>query len=454
MTNVQMSKEEWLTTSLGLGRLPIAPGTWGSLPPVVLFMAAGIWFGQAAAIGTMAVLLAAGCTVSVLYSPKIIAATGSKDPRRVVSDETAGAALALLLMQALAPTDGFCLIAAVGFGLFRMFDIFKPWPCKRLEKLPEGWGILADDLAAGVWAAAIWVVGRHLDASVMALAEALGAGEGMTGRFAVFLGVVQGLTEFLPVSSSGHLVFFESFANGLDTQTPEMLMFDLCLHVGTVASILVVFWTPMVRFLRQLVHSIQDDQPWRQKMQQKPALRFLVLAVVATVTTGVFYALFKEPLEAARSLRLVAAMWLVTAAMLVAADYRHGTKGLRQFTMAMAVIIGLLQGLAILPGISRSGATICAAILLGLRTRWAIEFSFLISIPAILGGALIQFIKNFDSLMNGTLGLSYAIIGMISAFVIGILALKCLIRFSKRRKLKYFAAYCAVAAMITLVSFL
>ena len=139
MTNVQMSKEEWLTTSLGLGRLPIAPGTWGSLPPVVLFMAAGIWFGQAAAIGTMAVLFAAGCTVSVLYSPKIIAATGSKDPRRVVSDETAGAALALLLMQALAPTDGFCLIAAVGFGLFRMFDIFKPWPCKRLEKLPEGW---------------------------------------------------------------------------------------------------------------------------------------------------------------------------------------------------------------------------------------------------------------------------------------------------------------------------
>ncbi len=451
MLKIQMTKEEWLTTSLGLGRIPMAPGTWGSLPPAVLFMAAGLWFGHGAAIGTMAVLLAVGCVVTVLFSPKVIASTGSKDPGRIVSDEVAGAALALLLMQLLAPNAGFCLTAAVGFGLFRVFDIFKPWPCKRLEQFSDGWGILADDLAAGLWAAAIWIVGRHLDASVGAMAHALGAGEGMSARFALFLGVVQGATEFLPVSSSGHLVFFESFADGVDTHTPEMLFFDLCLHVGTVASIVVVFWTPMIRFFRHLALSVQGDGPWRDRMMLKPALRFAALALLATFTTAVFYVIFKRPLEAARSLPVVASMWLVTAALLLASDYRHGKKGLRDFTVIMAVIIGLFQGFAILPGISRSGATICAAILLGLKTRWAIEFSFLISIPAILGGTVIQLVKNSDALLNGSVGLSYALAGMLSAFIVGVVALKLLIRISKRRKLKYFAAYCAIMAAITWV---
>jgi undecaprenyl-diphosphatase len=147
-------------------------------------------------------------------------------------------------------------------------------------------------------------------------------------------------------------------------------------------------------------------------------------------------------------------MWLVTAGMLLAADFRHGRKGLRDFGLIMAVVIGVFQGVAILPGISRSGATICAAILLGLRPRWAVEFSFLISIPAIVGGAAIQAISNSQSLMNGDVPLAYLLIGMVSAFILGIISLKILIRLSKRRKLRYFAAYCALLATITLVYFL
>lgn len=445
-----MKRNELLTTCLGLGKLPIAPGTWGSLPPVVVFMAAGIWFGSTAAMGAMLLMLAAGCAATVLCSPSVIATTGRKDPGCIVSDEVAGQSLALLLMQFFAPNAGFCLIAAIGFGLFRVFDIFKPWPCKRLELLPAGWGILVDDLAAGLWAAGVWTAGRHLGV-LESLSGLFGQDGQMSAGFAAFLGAVQGLAEFLPVSSSGHLVFFESFVDGIETESSEMLLFDLCLHLGTVLSILVVFRHSIICFIKQLSRSFGGGLSPIQIYEQNPAVRFTVLAIVATFTTAVFYALFKTPLESARSLKVVASMWLITAGLLTAADRRHGHKGLREFGLWMAVIIGIFQGVAILPGVSRSGATICAAILLGLRTRWAIEFSFLISIPAIVGGAAIQALKNWDSLLNGGVEPAYLLIGVASAFILGILSLKILIRLSKRRKLSYFAAYCALLAAITWV---
>ncbi len=448
-----MKKEELLTTCFGLGHLPWAPGTWGSLPPVVLYMTTGILLGPTPAVIVLLFLLSAGCVVTAVYSRKVIEQTGSKDPGKIVSDEVAGAALTLLLMQWFAPNAGYCLIAGLGFGLFRVFDILKPWPCKRLEKLPAGWGILADDLMAGVYAAFVWIAGQNLGI-LEGLSRLFGSGHEMSGGFAFFLGAVQGLTEFLPVSSSGHLVFFESFADGINTESPEMLLFDLCLHLGTVLSILVVFRKAIVRFIQKLASSFGSGLTPRKLYVQKPAVRFAVLAMAATATTAIIYVLFKDPLESARSLRLVAFMWLVTAGMLLAADFRHGRKGLRDFGLIMAVVIGVFQGVAILPGISRSGATICAAILLGLRPRWAVEFSFLISIPAIVGGAAIQAISNSQSLMNGDVPLAYLLIGMVSAFILGIISLKILIRLSKRRKLRYFAAYCALLATITLVYFL
>lgn len=445
-----MKKEELLTTCFGLGRLPMAPGTWGSLPPAVVYMAAGILFGPQAAIGAMIFLCAAGCVVSVVCSPAVIGQTGDKDPGKIVSDEVAGQSLALLLMQIFSPQAGFCLIAALGFGLFRLFDIRKPWPCKRLEQLPAGWGILADDLAAGVYAAMIWIAGRNLGV-VESLAGLLGSQGEMSGGLALFLGAVQGLAEFLPVSSSGHLVFFESFADGINTESPQMLLFDLCLHLGTVLSILVVFRKSIVRFIQQLVLSLKDIRSPRLLYEKNAAVKFAVLAMMATAITAIFFIFFKGPLESARSLKIVAFMWMINAGLLLAADYRHGKKGLRDFGLLIAVMVGLFQGFAILPGISRSGATICAAILLGIRPRWAIEFSFLISIPAIVGGAAIVAIKNSQALLNGDIAITYLLMGMVSAFLLGILSLKVLIRVSKKHKLRYFAAYCALLSAITLV---
>ncbi|MCD6175364.1 MAG: phosphatidylglycerophosphatase A [Planctomycetes bacterium] len=158
-----MKKAELLTTCFGLGKLPIAPGTWGSLPPVVVYMVLGYLY-PAAIVPVMVFFIIAGSWACVRYAPAVIAATGKKDPGLIVADEVTGQAVTMLmiaLLPLLAP-DSICNTAVMGFLLFRLFDIFKPWPCKRLEKLPAGWGILADDLMAGVYGGVVaWIVVRH-----------------------------------------------------------------------------------------------------------------------------------------------------------------------------------------------------------------------------------------------------------------------------------------------------
>ena len=160
-----------LTSCFGLGLLPLAPGTWGSLPPLFIF-AAMSHFGIAAVPTAivMAVLVLFGSIVCVKFAPAAIAATGKDDPGEVVADELAGQALTFILIPFFFTADSttwhICITTALGFLLFRIFDITKPWPIRKLEKLPKGWGILADDLLAGVFAAVVlllcyrfWIAG-------------------------------------------------------------------------------------------------------------------------------------------------------------------------------------------------------------------------------------------------------------------------------------------------------
>ena len=148
-----MKKAELLTTCFGLGKLPVAPGTWGSLPPVVLYMVLGFLY-PAANVPAMVFLLVTFSWICIHYAPVVVAATGKKDPGMVVADEVAGQAITMGVIALLSP-DNICYTAVLGFVLFRLFDITKPWPCKRLEKLPGGAGILADDLMAGVYGAIV-----------------------------------------------------------------------------------------------------------------------------------------------------------------------------------------------------------------------------------------------------------------------------------------------------------
>jgi phosphatidylglycerophosphatase A len=161
-----MNWKRWIVTCFGLGWLPKAPGSWGSLPPAILFgllMYAG---APVAATAVMAVMLVVGCATCVLYAPASIAAKGDDDPGEVVMDEFAAQALTFLLLPLLA-ARGLCgweclVLAGVGFLAFRAIDIAKPWPISRLERLPAGWGILADDLAAGASSAILVYIAMRL----------------------------------------------------------------------------------------------------------------------------------------------------------------------------------------------------------------------------------------------------------------------------------------------------
>ena len=153
-----MLMKRLFTSCFGLGRLPIAPGTWGSLPPVILFVLMYHFEFSFPAISIiMTVLALIGSVICIKFAPAIIAATNKTDPSEIVVDEFSGQAVTFLFI-ATAPIKNIWVAGLLGFFLFRFFDILKPWPICKLEKLSKGWGILADDLLAGVFAGIVSLV--------------------------------------------------------------------------------------------------------------------------------------------------------------------------------------------------------------------------------------------------------------------------------------------------------
>ena len=270
---------------------------------------------------------------------------------------------------------------------------------------------------------------------------------------AIIMGILQGLTEFLPVSSSGHLVMIQHFWK-FNPESPELILFDLAVHVGTVASILFYYRRSFVKFSGGLISDVGELARPTTLIQNSVAWRFAVLALAATFSTGVIYVLAKKTIENAfENHNFVSILWLVTASVLLITDRKYKTtRRLRQFTIGCALIVGIAQGFAILPGISRSGSTICACLLLGLHRRWAGEFSFLIGVIAIMGAALIKGME-FMSLENTSMPWGPVIAGSIVSAITGFLALSLLIWAVRKAKLKIFAIYLVLASIISLVYF-
>lgn len=266
----------------------------------------------------------------------------------------------------------------------------------------------------------------------------------MTFIQALLLGILQGATEFLPVSSSGHLVIFPHLLGW-----PEPgLAFDTLLHLGTLAAVVFYFR----RELWQLAVAVWDSLR-RRKLDTAEA-RLAWFLVLATIPGALLGFLFEDQVEQLFGMpRTVAIFLLVTAALLALSELlSRRSRGLETLTWRDALIIGLAQAAAILPGLSRSGATIAAGLLLGYRREESTRFSFLLAIPIVLGGGLYQLLKLALAGFSGVGGL--ALVGMLAAALVGYAAVSGLLALVRRHALWPFVAYCALLGVLVLTGIL
>lgn len=252
---------------------------------------------------------------------------------------------------------------------------------------------------------------------------------------ALVLGILQGLTEFLPVSSSGHL---EIGHNILGVKTANNLMFAVVVHVATVLSTIVVFRKEVGTLLKDLLE-------FRMNESTIYILKLLVSSV-PVVVLGLF---FKEQIEAffTGNLKLVGFMLLFTAALL-SLTYIVKPKD-KKITFLRSIIIGISQAAAVMPGISRSGATIATGLLLGAKKTEIARFSFLMVLIPILGAAFLD-ITSGDISSTESIGILPLLIGFLAAFVSGLLACSWMIKIVQRGKLIYFAIYCLLIGLIAI----
>ena len=271
----------------------------------------------------------------------------------------------------------------------------------------------------------------------------------MTFLEAILLGILQGLTEFLPVSSSGHLVLAQQF---LGLQEP-LVFFDVMLHVGTLAAVLVVYRDAIKRLVIGGLSTLGDTQFWRQPgvtLNTSAELKFIGLILLGSIPTGIIAVLFKTELESFfDEVRLVSMMLILTGVILQLPRLRRekSDNPAGQLKTWHAPLIGIAQGCAITPGISRSGTTISLGLFLGIPAKTAAEYSFLLSIPAILGAVALKIRDVGDT----TVPLHIVGTGMLASFIVGYIALRFLLVMLNRGKFSMFSYYCIALGLTSLL---
>jgi len=253
----------------------------------------------------------------------------------------------------------------------------------------------------------------------------------------IIVGVVQGLAEFLPISSSGHIVLTQ-FLLGINQ---DGILFEVILHLGTLLSVILYFWKSLWNMTKSLwTPSMKQERYW---------ILFLILATmpaIAAKLTGIsdtFEAAYNNPV-------LVSGLLLVTGALLLAPKVIKTKE--KNLTWKTALFMGIGQAIAILPGISRSGSTITAGLISGVNPKKAAEFAFLMSLPAILGAVVLK-LDAFAELKDNTELLTSFIVGAIAAFISGIFAIYFVMDAVKKGKLEYFAYYCFAAGILGMIYF-
>ena len=282
----------------------------------------------------------------------------------------------------------------------------------------------------------------------------------MTVLQGFLLGILQGVAEFLPISSSGHLALVQSLFGLEDVP----LLYDIFLHMATLLAVTIYFWPKIWALLKCFGRWITKKQKSDNQVQisendllcptDKIGQKTIIAIILTTAITGTF-GIFTSKLIPDLSIKFVCGGFLVTSALLIISfimEKRQSAKGPNEFTgisIKQSIIIGIMQGFGTLPGISRSGSTIAGALFGGVNRSLAGEFSFIVSIPAILGAFILE-LKDLGQ-MSSSIGAAPIIAGCISSFAVGYFSLSVLMKIIKKGKLQWFAAYLIPAGILGLI---
>lgn len=271
----------------------------------------------------------------------------------------------------------------------------------------------------------------------------------MTYWNAVLLGLVQGVAEFLPISSSGHLAVLQNFLAIGDME--NHMLFDVLLHLGTLAAVILAFWKDVrevVTEFARMLHIRRTPRGMKPNRRERRLISFLIIATLPLIP-AVFLSKVVESLY--QNTFFIGFAFILTGFLLFAADRMgHGNKDERSSTTADALVVGLAQAVAVVPGLSRSGTTITAGLLCGFDRSFAVRFSFLLSIPAVLGANILSFVDAVTAGIDWSY-LPMYLVGVAAAFVSGYLAIYLLRMLMQRSRFGGFAYYCWGAGLVTLI---
>lgn len=272
----------------------------------------------------------------------------------------------------------------------------------------------------------------------------------MTLFKAFILGLVQGLSEFLPISSSGHLAIVGALM-GMDAEAANLLSFNILLHVATLAAVFAAFYSDIIEMIKAFFSMLGDIFRGKGlRLKEFEYRRLIAMLIVGTIPAVIAALLFGD-LISNPQLWQIGVFLLITAALLFLSEKLGGGKTeLKDMTYKQAVCVGIFQGFGTLPGISRSGSTIVGGLFSRLNRETAVRFSFLLSIPAILG-ALVLDLKDIASSGKQLFSFGTVAVGMITAAVSGYFAIRFLLNLVKKSKLSYFAYYCIFAGFAAII---
>ncbi len=267
---------------------------------------------------------------------------------------------------------------------------------------------------------------------------------------ALILGLIQGISEFLPISSSGHLAIAGKIM-GMDPEADNLLSFNILLHVATLVAVFIVYKKDIWEMIKAFFAMIGDVCKGKGLRLREFTYRRLIIMLIAATIPAVFAALLLGDIIENPALWQIGIFLIITAILLFLSEkLAGGNVDIEKMSVKRAFCVGCFQGLGTLPGISRSGSTIVGGLFCGLNKQTAVRFSFLMSIPAILG-ALVLDIKDMFEATSQTLSLLPVAVGMITAAVSGYFAIKFLLKIVEKSKLSYFSIYCTLAGIVAII---